>query len=579
MNIRAHLASTIRAAMTKAGIAEDFSPLVVPSKRADFGDYQANGAMAAAKAMGEKPRELAQRIVDNLDLRAEANRLEIAGPGFINIHLNDDWLAAQLQSGLASDRLGVSTDRPRQRVVVDYSSPNLAKEMHVGHLRSTIIGDTQARLLEFLGHEVIRQNHVGDWGTQFGMLIAQLEAHLEHGQDAEFALQDLEGFYKQAKNHFDAAPEFANKARNYVVKLQSGDERVLSLWRRFREVSLHHSEVIYEKLNVSLSPEDVRGESFYNDDLPRVVADLAEQGLLQQDQGAKVVFIHELADKEGNPSVAIIQKQDGGYLYSTSDLAAVRFRVGTLKADRIMIFVDARQSLHLKQVFTIARKAGFAPERVSLEHHPFGTMLGEDGKPFKTRQGGTVKLSDLLDEAIERAEKLIAEKDPDLNADERKVVARKVGIGAVKYADLSKTRTNDYVFNWEAMLSFEGNTAPYLQYAYTRIQSIFRKAGVDPVALDKPLTIGADAEKALVIRCLQFGEVLEQVADDAYPHVLCNYLYDLASLYMRFYEACPILKEGISAEVRDSRLRLCFTVAETMRVGLDILGIEVTERM
>jgi arginyl-tRNA synthetase len=579
MNIRAHLASKIRTAMTRAGIAEDFPPLVVPSKRADFGDYQANGAMAAAKAMGQKPRDLAQQIVDNLDLSAEAERLEIAGPGFINIHLNNCWLAQQLQSGLGETKLGVSTDKPLQRVVIDYSSPNLAKEMHVGHLRSTIIGDTQARLLEFLGHEVIRQNHVGDWGTQFGMLIAQLEAHLEHGENAEFALQDLESFYKEAKTHFDADPEFANKARNYVVKLQSGDERVLSLWRRFREVSLRHSEVIYEKLNVSLSPEDVRGESFYNDDLPRVVADLAEQGLLQEDQGAKVVFLQELADKEGNPSVAIIQKQDGGYLYSTSDLAAVRFRVGTLKADRIMIFVDARQSLHLKQVFTIARKAGYAPEHVSLEHHAFGTMLGEDGKPFKTRQGGTVKLADLLDEAVERAEQLIAEKDPDLNAAERKVVARKVGIGAVKYADLSKTRTNDYVFNWNAMLSFEGNTAPYLQYAYTRIQSIFRKAGIDPADLDKKIVIDADEEKALVIKCLQFGEVLEQVADDAYPHVLCNYLYDLASLYMRFYEACPILKEGVDPALKNSRLGLCHAVAETMRVGLDILGIEVMERM
>ncbi|MCW8196325.1 arginine--tRNA ligase [Proteobacteria bacterium 005FR1] len=579
MTIRAHLASKIRTAMTKAGIAEDFPPLVVPSKRADFGDYQANGAMAAAKAMKEKPRDLAQRILDNLDLGEETDRLEIAGPGFINIHLNRAWLAEQLQTALGNERLGVDSEKPLQRVVIDYSSPNLAKEMHVGHLRSTIIGDTQARLLEFLGHEVIRQNHVGDWGTQFGMLIAQLEAHLEHGENAEFALQDLESFYKEAKTHFDADPDFANKARSYVVKLQSGDERVLSLWKRFRQVSLHHSEIIYDKLNVSLSPEDVRGESFYNDDLPRVVSDLAEQGLLEEDQGAKVVFLQELADKEGNPSVAIIQKQDGGYLYSTSDLAGVRFRVGTLKADRIMIFVDARQSLHLKQVFTIARKAGFAPHSVSLEHHPFGTMLGEDGKPFKTRQGGTVKLADLLDEAVERAEKIIAAKDPDLDADERKVVARKVGIGAVKYADLSKTRTNDYVFNWDAMLSFEGNTAPYLQYAYTRIQSIFRKAGVDPSSLDKALIIEADAEKSLVIKCLQFGEVLEQVAEDAYPHVLCNYLYDLASLFMRFYEACPILKEGVDPALRDSRLRLSFAVAETMRVGLDILGIEVMERM
>ncbi|MGQ9426370.1 arginine--tRNA ligase [Gilvimarinus sp. F26214L] len=578
MNIRAHLAEKIRQAMTAAGVDPQFDALVVPSKRVDFGDYQANGAMGAAKAMKKNPRELAQSILDKLDLSDEAERLEIAGPGFINIHLNREWLAGQLLGSMAKPALGVGAS-DQQTIVIDYSSPNLAKEMHVGHLRSTIIGDTLARVQEFLGHKVIRQNHVGDWGTQFGMLIAQLEAHLEHGENAEFALQDLESFYKEAKTHFDADPEFADRARNYVVKLQSGDTRVKALWERFRAISLHHSEVIYDKLNVSLRPGDVRGESFYNDDLPSVVKDLEAAGLLQEDQGAKVVFLDELADKEGNPNVAIVQKKDGGYLYSTSDLAGIRYRVRTLKADRIMIFVDARQSLHFKQVFTIARKAGFAPPDLRMEHYPFGTMLGEDGKPFKTRSGGTVKLADLLDEAVERAEQLIADKDPQLDAEQRKTVARKVGIGAVKYADLSKTRTNDYVFNWNAMLSFDGNTAPYLQYAYTRIQSIFRKAQVDPADVADPVVIEAAEEKQLAIKCLQFGEVLEQVADDAYPHVLCNYLYDLASLYMKFYEACPILKEGVSRELRQSRLRISHSVAETLRVGLDLLGIEVMERM
>lgn len=579
MNIRTHLEGKIRSAMIAAGIAENFSPIVVPSKRADFGDYQANGAMAAAKAMGQKPRDLAQRILDNLDLSVETDQLEVAGPGFINIHLNSTWLADQLLTSLSSPALGVRASQEPQTVVIDYSSPNLAKEMHVGHLRSTVIGDAQARLLELLGHKVIRQNHVGDWGTQFGMLIAQLEAHLEQGENAELALRDLESFYREAKLRFDAEPEFADRARNYVVKLQSGDEKVLALWERFRAVSLHHSEVIYGKLKVSLSAEDVRGESFYNDDLPAVVSDLEKLGLLKEDQGAKVVFLEELAGKEGNPSVAIIQKQDGGYLYSTTDLAAIRFRVGKLAADRIMVFVDARQSLHFKQVFSIARKAGFAPPEVSLEHHAFGAILGEDGKPFKTRSGETVKFADLLDEAVERAEKLVADKDPDLDAKERKIVARKVGIGAVKYADLSKTRTNDYVFNWDSMLSFEGNTAPYLQYAYTRIQSIFRKAGIDPQKLNDKIIVDSNEEKMLAIKCLQFGEVLEQVAEDAFAHTLCTYLYDLASLYMRFYEARPILKAGIDPELKQSRLRLCYAVAETMQVGLNVLGIEVMERM
>lgn len=564
--------------MSAAGIPDEFQPLVAASKRAEFGDYQANGAMAAAKAMKRPPRELAQEIINHLDLSAESERLEIAGPGFINIHLKADWLGMALKQALADAAMGVRVADPIT-VVIDYSSPNLAKEMHVGHLRSTIIGDTMARLLEFLGHKVIRQNHVGDWGTQFGMLIAHLEDHLKQGEQAEFALQDLETFYTEAKRHFDADPAFADKARQYVVKLQSGDAAMLSLWERFRDISLHHSEVIYDKLNVSLRAEHVRGESAYNDDLPKVIEDLDKAGLLKEDQGAKVVFLDELADKEGNPSVAIIQKQDGGYLYATSDLAAIRYRVGTLGAQRIQVFTDARQSLHFKQVFAIARKAGFAPAEVSLEHNPFGTMLGPDGKPFKTRDGGTVKLAQLLDEAVERAEKLIAEKDPDLNAEERKEVARKVGIGAVKYADLSKTRTNDYVFNWEAMLSFDGNTAPYLQYAYTRIQSIFRRAGVDAATLDSDILIESEAEKNLIIKCLQFGEVLEQVASESYPHMLCNYLYELASLYMRFYEACPILKEGTEPALQQSRLRLCHATAETLRVGLDLLGIEVMNRM
>ncbi len=344
-------------------------------------------------------------------------------------------------------------------------------------------------------------------------------------------------------------------------------------------MSLHHSQEVYEKLNVTLTAEDVRGESFYNDDLKTVIDELKKLNLAKEDNGAQVVFLDELADKDGNPSPVIVQKQDGGYLYSTSDLAAIRFRAGTLKADRIMIVVDFRQSLHLKQVFTIARKAKFLPESTTLEHHSFGTMLGKDGKPFKTRTGGTVKLADLLTEATERAEKLIAEKDPDLSETEKAEVAKKVGIGAIKYADLCKTRTNDYMFNWESMLSFEGNTAPYLQYAYTRIQSIFRKANIAPTSLSYHFSLDTTEEKNLAIKCLQCSETLEQIAEDAFPHVLCNYLYELASLFMRFYEACPILKDGIDPATKESRLALSYSTAEILRIGLDILGIETMEKM
>lgn len=574
MSLRDLLTERAMQAMTKAGIPEDCPVNLVPSGRPEFGDFQINGALAAAKQLRTKPRDLAQTIVDHLDLEGIADKIEIAGPGFINLHLGNDFLARQLDAPNPSPTRDVS-----QTVVVDYSSPNLAKEMHVGHLRSTIIGDAVARVLEHLGHTVIRQNHMGDWGTQFGMLIAELEEQLGEGEQPELALQDLEQFYQQAKQHFDADPAFADKARDYVVKLQSGDMHCLHLWQQFIDISVAHSEELYRKLNVTLSHGDIRPESAYNDDLANVIATLRKQGLAVEDQGATVVFLQELADKNGCPSPVIVQKSGGGYLYATTDLAAIRYRCQTLNADRILYFIDARQSLHMKQVFTVARKVGFAPDNVELLHLPFGTMMGQDGKPFKTRSGGTVKLADLLNEAVSRAAELIRTKNPGMPAEQRNEVARKVGIGAIKYADLSKTRTNDYLFNWESMLSFEGNTAPYLQYAYTRIRSIFRRAEIHDADLTGDLRITEPQEKALALQLLGLEETLQQVARDAYPHQLCAYLYDLASLFMSFYEHCPILRDDVDAITRASRLRLCKQSADTLSLGLSLLGIEVMEQM
>lgn len=579
MNIRELLNERVLKAMQACGVPDHLPALIAPGKKAGFGDYQANGAMGAAKALGTNPRELAARIVEQLDLQGIAEKIEIAGPGFINIDLDPDWLGQQVAVAERDDRMGLATAAQPQTVVIDYSGPNLAKEMHVGHLRSTIIGDALARLLEHQGNRVIRQNHVGDWGTQFGMLIAELEEQLGADREAGMALKDLEVFYQQAKKHFDDDAAFADKARNYVVRLQSGDQAILALWQQFKEVSLHHSSEIYQQLNVTLTDDDVRGESFYNDELAPLVADLQQKNLAVENDGAQVVFLQELADKEGNPSPVIIRKQGGGFLYATTDLAALKYRVEALNANRIMYFIDARQSLHMQQVFTIARKAGYVDNTVSLEHLAFGTMMGSDGKPFKTRTGGTVKLAELLEEAIERATAVVSEKNSELGSEEIKAIARKVGIGAVKYADLSKTRTNDYLFNWDSMLSFEGNTAPYLQYAYTRVQSIFRKAETDPASLSGDISIGTLQEKVLAIRLLQFGETLDQVAREALPHLLCTYLYDVASLYMSFYEACPILKSDVSPELRNSRLRLCHLVARTLQQGLDLLGIEVMEKM
>lgn len=579
MSIKQLLSDRIQAAMTACDIPAECSPHVTYSTKPEFGDFQANGVLGAAKRLKTNPRELAQKVVDTLDLSGIVDKVELAGPGFINIHLAQPFLAEQLNSTQTDKRLGATPVDPAQTVVVDYSAPNLAKEMHVGHLRSTIIGDSVVRVLEFLGNTVIRQNHMGDWGTQFGMLIAELEEHLGEGEQAELALKDLETFYQQAKKHFDNDADFADKSRQYVVKLQGGDSYCLKLWQQFIDISVQHSEEIYRALNVTLGHDDIKPESAFNDALPGVIKTLEEKGLAVDDQGAKVVFLEELADKNGNPSPMIVQKSGGGYLYATTDLAAMDYRCHQLNADRILIFTDARQSLHMKQVITASRKAGFASDKLHFEHCPFGTMMGNDGKPFKTRTGGTVKLAELLTEAVERATKLVTEKNPDMPEAQRTEVARKVGIGAVKYADLSKTRTNDYIFSWDSMLSFEGNTAPYLQYAYARIHSIFRRAEIDAEQLSGDITIAEPQEKALAMKLLQLGEVLDQVAADAYPHILCSYLYELASQFMSFYEHCPVLKDDVDSATRSSRLLLCKRTADTLACGLELLGIEVMEQM
>jgi arginyl-tRNA synthetase len=573
MSIKNLLNSRFQAAMQQLEIPSECSPLLNQSNKPEFGDYQANGAMGAAKKLKTNPRELAQKILEQVDLEGIASKTEIAGPGFINITLCNDFLATTLTEPLNQPRVTA------QKVVIDYSGPNLAKEMHVGHLRSTIIGDAIARILEFQGQEVIRQNHMGDWGTQFGMLIAELELQLSQGEQAELALSDLEVFYQQSKKHFDADSEFAVNARANVVKLQSGDQDCLKLWEQFITVSIAHNTEIYKQLNVGLKSEHIKPESAYNKDLGAIVEDLSEQQLAIESDGAKVVFLEELADKNGDPSPMIVQKSGGGFLYATTDLAAIRFRASQLKADRILYFIDARQSLHMKQVFVTGKKAGYVGDSISLEHHAFGTMMGKDGKPFKTRTGGTVKLADLLKEAVDRAEQLVRQKNNDLDDQEIKEIARKVGIGAVKYADLCKTRTNDYIFDWDSMLSFEGNTAPYLQYAYTRICSIFRRADINLGDFSAKINISQPQEKQLALKLMQFNDVVEQIAAECYPHTLCSYLYELSSLFMSFYEHCPILKSDVPTETANSRLQLSACSADVLSKGLDLLGIEVMEKM
>ncbi|WP_273432491.1 arginine--tRNA ligase [Chitinibacter tainanensis] len=572
MTISQLLNQRVQAALAAAG-APDAPAVIQPSGKPEFGDFQANGVMGAAKALKTNPRELAAKVVAALDLAGIADKVEIAGPGFINIHLAPEFLAQRLSAAQSDDALGIAKPAP-QKVMVEYSSPNLAKEMHVGHLRSTIIGDAIARALGFVGHDVQRCNHVGDWGTQFGMLVAYLVETRQSG-DAELELADLENFYRKSKVRFDEDAVFADTARQYVVKLQGGDAEVLALWKQFVEVSMQHCQAVYDKLGVGLDLAAVRGESAYNDDLPVVVSDLRNAGLLVEDQGAQVVFLPEFKNPEGEPQAMIIQKKDGGFLYATTDLAAVRYRHRSLDLKRVVYVVDARQSLHFQQLFTLSRKAGFAPADMALEHVAFGTMMGEDGKPFKTRAGDTVKLVELLDEAIERAYTLVSQKNPDLAEDTRRSIAKAVGIGAVKYADLSKNRTSDYIFNWDTMLAFEGNTAPYLQYAYTRVQSVFRKVGA--VNTNAAIVITEPAEKQLALQLAQFDEVIESVASTCQPHQLCAYLFNLAQQFSRFYEACPILSAEGAA--KDSRLALAALTAKTLKTGLSLLGIAVLEEM
>lgn len=576
MNIQALLSDKVSQALIAAGAPADCEPQVRQSAKAQFGDYQANGVMSVAKKLGMPPRQLAELVLTHLDLAGIANKVEIAGPGFINIFLDPAYLSSLVDSAVLSERIGVPK-AVAQTIVVDYSAPNVAKEMHVGHLRSTIIGDAAVRTLEFLGHNVIRANHVGDWGTQFGMLIAYLEKQ-QNENAGEMALADLEGFYREAKKHYDEDEAFAERARNYVVKLQGGDEYCREMWRKLVDITMTQNQITYERLNVTLTRDDVMGESLYNPMLAGIVADLKAKGLAVESEGATVVFLDEYKNKEGEPMGVIIQKKDGGFLYTTTDIACAKYRYETLHADRVLYYIDSRQHQHLMQAWTIVRKAGYVPDSVPLEHHMFGMMLGKDGKPFKTRAGGTVKLSDLLDEALERARRLVAEKNPDMPADELETLAKAVGIGAVKYADLSKNRTTDYIFDWDNMLAFEGNTAPYMQYAYTRVLSIFRKAGIEESMLTAPVNITEEREAALAARLLQFEETLTTVAREGTPHVMCAYLYDVAGLFSGFYEHCPVLTAETEG-VRQSRLKLALLTAKTLKIGLETLGIQTVERM
>ncbi|UVK77974.1 MAG: arginine--tRNA ligase [Sodalis sp. Fse] len=578
MNIHTLLSVKVFQALAAAGVPEAYNAQVRQSAKIEFGDYQANGIMAISKKLGmpTSTQQLAKKIVSLLELDGIARKVEVAGPGFINIFLAPQWLEVQITEALSSPRLGAAHVIP-QTIVVDYSAPNVAKEMHVGHLRSTIIGDATVRTLSFLGHNVIRANHVGDWGTQFGMLIAHLKK-IQSNAEEKMQLFNLENFYREAKKNYDTDPFFAECARNYVVKLQSGDDHCRQMWRKLVDVTMAQNQKIYDRLNVSLTHNDIMGESFYNDMLPDIVADLKAKGLAVEREGATMVFLDNFKNKEGEAMGVIIQKKDGAYLYTTTDIACAKYRYETLKADRIIYYIDSRQHQHLMQAWTIVRKAGYVPESVPLEHHMFGMMLGKDGKPFKTRTGAIVKLTELLNEALERARCLITGKNPNMNADELEQLVQIIGIGAIKYADLSKNRTTNYVFDWDNMLKFKGNTVPYMQYAYTRVSSVLKRSGQDEQQITGNVQLITEQEIQLAVRLLQFEETITTVARDGTPHVLCDYLYDLTVLFSSFYEHYPILNAENKA-LCHSRLKLALLTARTLKQGLNLLGINTVERM
>jgi len=568
-----------------AAFGEDFAtidPMVVASTNPKFGDYQCNLAMSLTKPLKSNPRAIATQIIDNLIIDEICETPEIAGPGFINLRLKTDYLQVQLQKMLGNERLNIPKVNPNQKMIVDFSSPNIAKEMHVGHLRSTIIGDSIARILEFQGHDVLRLNHVGDWGTQFGMLITYLrEVYPDALTTANaLVLGDLVEFYRQAKVRFDQDETFKETSRQEVVRLQAGAEDSRRAWQLLCEQSRREFQLIYDDLGIKLTE---RGESFYNQFLPQIVEELEKTGLLVENQGAKCVFLEGFTNKEGEPLPLIVQKTDGGYNYATTDLAALRHRIETEKATRIIYVTDAGQTNHFMQFWQVAKRAGWIPENVELVHVAFGIVKGEDGKKLKTRSGETVRLRELLDEAVSDAKNDLETRIKTEGRTETQEfidhVAEVVGLSAVKYADLSQNRTSDYIFSFDKMLSLQGNTAPYMLYAYVRIQGISRKGNIDwqKLETDIQLVLEADEEIVLAKHLLQLQVILEEVAQDLLPNRLCQYLFELSQKFNQFYEQCAVVKA--EEPQRTSRLALCDLTAKTLKLGLSLLGISVLERM
>lgn len=577
MNIQLILSQKMRQAFSIIGLSPDIDPIICISSKNQDSDYQSNGIIKIAKSLKKDPYKLSIQVKKNINLTSICSKITLSKTGFINFYLDKRWLSKKLELALSTNKLGIKRQK-KQVIIVDYSSPNIAKSMHVGHLRSTIIGDSMVKHLEFLGHKVIRTNHIGDWGTQFGMLIAYYEEQLTLIKEKKICLNNLENFYHQAKKKYEQDNTFSKKSRKYVVKLQQGDEYIRTLWKKLVNITIQKNQELYIKLNVSLKTKHIVAESFYNEMLPEIVKDLKQKKIAVSIEGTTIVFLKEFRNRDGAPMGVVIQKKDGGFLYSTVDIACLRYRYQTLHADRILYYTDSRQNQHLKQIWIIGKKAGYIPDNFLLEHHMFGMVLSANKRPFQTRKGNTISLLQLIEKSISKATKVVKEKNPNLSTIKTEKLATAIGIGAIKYADLSQVRTNNYVFNWEKMLNFDGNTSLYIQYAYVRIMSIFKKIKISKIKLIKNIFLEHISEKLLAIKLLQFEEIIVKIAKNGTPHLMCKYLYEISVLFSQFYEKCSILSSD-NQKLLHSRLNLLILVSKTLKQGLNMLGIETINHM
>ncbi|XRX42428.1 MAG: arginine--tRNA ligase [Buchnera aphidicola (Eriosoma harunire)] len=572
MNIKEFLSKHIKTALIHSGAPINSNPLITTSTKTNRGHYQINGIIKIAKLLNITPVSLAKKVKSNLNLDDILNKIEISNQGFLNIFLNPQWIQKQLEKIINCPRLGIEKTKKPQKIIIDYSSPNIAKEMHIGHLRSTILGDSMAKIMQLYGHQVTRVNHIGDWGTQFGMLLSYLNQEKEHETIPKIQLKNLEQYYKKSKIMYDTNASFAKLSRQYVVRLQNKEKKIYSIWKQIVRLTILENEKIYKMLNTTLRTQDIKGESFYHNMVPGIIEDLKNKNLITEQNGSLIVLLDTIKNKQNNIMGIVIQKKDGAYLYASTDIACIKYRCQILHADQILYFIDNRQIQYLKNILEISKKANYINNHIKIKHYHFGMILSKNHKPFKTRSGNTIKLLDLLQESISRTKKIVRNKNPQLSKEKIETISKKIGIGSIKYSDLSKKRTHDYIFDWDQMLSLEGNTALYIQYTYTRIISVLEKNKTSIFKLPNKIYLTYDLEIKLGVKILQFNEIIQHVSNVGYIHLICNYLYELSVIYSSFYEQYSILFEQ-KEHIKITRIKLSLLTAKTIKKGLYLLGI------